>query len=352
MTEKEYTDFLRDRVKKVVNKWIVDPFKRDIFCEIIEPFVQKYEDYDRSLEGHKKNSEKAAKKNERLRRKTKKPPKPGMIWCNQLENKSAFDCQKHSLKTERQPKKKYNTTLTVGGQVYGVVDNVAQEKPLTIGGQVYDENMEKVGFWMHPFQQPHLDLISLFPQPILSLIGHNSIPTREPSKHEKLAVHYTELAIIHDAQSKEVSDNRIYFNLTECSNWTWADQFAELIWDRISNLDSRTLYEKGDDLKSHFEGILRVIQKDLDIRANKPQGKGGKDIPVDDKELTILAELAEGSDKTYSQVEIEAATSIPRGTIKDKLLRLESIGLIHRPLGKRKGYQITDKGREVAHRNE
>jgi DNA-binding MarR family transcriptional regulator len=75
-------------------------------------------------------------------------------------------------------------------------------------------------------------------------------------------------------------------------------------------------------------------------------------IAIDDKELTILAELAEASDKTFSQVEIEAATNIKRGTLKDKLPRLENIGLVHRPLGKRKGYKITDKGRKIANRNQ
>lgn len=82
---------------------------------------------------------------------------------------------------------------------------------------------------------------------------------------------------------------------------------------------------------------------------NKPDTEN---IAVDDKELTILIELNAGENKTFSQVEIEASTSIKRGTIKDKLPRLEEIGLIHRPLGKRKGYQITDKGRKIAKRHQ
>ncbi|MCX5632181.1 MAG: hypothetical protein NTW93_00660 [Phycisphaerae bacterium] len=82
---------------------------------------------------------------------------------------------------------------------------------------------------------------------------------------------------------------------------------------------------------------------------NKPDTEN---IAVDDKELTILIELNAGDNKTFSQVEITASTSIKRGTLKDKLLRLEKIGLVHRPLGKRKGYQITDKGREIAKRHQ
>jgi len=110
-----------------------------------------------------------------------------------------------------------------------------------------------------------------------------------------------------------------------------------------------------EGLTSMHTSLLNRL-RDLQQSAETGQEKGGQgetdDIAIDDKELTILAELAEGKNKTYVQVEIEAATSIPRGTIKDKLQRLEGVGLIHRPLGKRKGYQITDKGREIAHRNE
>ncbi len=75
-------------------------------------------------------------------------------------------------------------------------------------------------------------------------------------------------------------------------------------------------------------------------------------VPIDDKEFSILVELnGRPPNVTLSQVEIGAATDIPQGTIKDKLPRLEDIGLVHRPLGKRKGYQITSKGKQVAQRN-
>jgi len=110
----------------------------------------------------------------------------------------------------------------------------------------------------------------------------------------------------------------------------------------------------GADIKKREKQDISIVEKD--IQESVPQQKAGQgkmdDIAIDDKELTILTELAGGSDKTFMQIEIEAATSIPRGTIKDKLPRLEKIGLIQRPLGKRKGYQITDIGRVVAHRNE
>jgi len=105
------------------------------------------------------------------------------------------------------------------------------------------------------------------------------------------------------------------------------------------------------------EAAMRATTRNRETEQKASGGKAeenqNQDYPaIDDKELTILVELAESSDKTSIQVEIEAATSIKRGTLKDKLQRLESIGLIHRPLGKRKGYQITDKGREIANRNQ
>lgn len=105
------------------------------------------------------------------------------------------------------------------------------------------------------------------------------------------------------------------------------------------------------------DSVLTGQQKSAEAKQKiEPREKGGQnktdDIAIDDKELTILTELSEGSNKTYMQIEIEATTSIPRGTIKDKLPRLEKIGLVHRPLGERKGYQITEKGREIVKRNE
>lgn len=99
---------------------------------------------------------------------------------------------------------------------------------------------------------------------------------------------------------------------------------------------------------------LEIVKFDL-ASAEKPEsqpGAGEENIPIEDKELTILMELNEANEKLLSQTELSAATSIKRGTLKDKLLRLEGVGLVCRPLGKRKGYQITNKGREVCNHNE
>jgi DNA-binding MarR family transcriptional regulator len=133
--------------------------------------------------------------------------------------------------------------------------------------------------------------------------------------------------------------------------WRWMDKSVEQGKPLINEF-KHLEHERYD-----FYGRIMPYREDEESgdksKQKKKAGQGETDnIAIEDKELTILTELAEGSDKTYSQVEIEAATSIPRGTIKDKLPRLESKGLVHRPLGKRKGYQITDKGREVVHRNE
>ncbi|MHC4533541.1 MAG: winged helix-turn-helix transcriptional regulator [Planctomycetota bacterium] len=114
-------------------------------------------------------------------------------------------------------------------------------------------------------------------------------------------------------------------------------------------------------MTSKWELIASPEEKKLeDALANLRQSRrhqqsadlSGSIIPVDDKELTILVELSEGIDKTYSQIEIAIATNIPRSTIKDKLSRLEKNGLVHRPLGKRKGYKITNKGQRIAQRNQ
>jgi hypothetical protein len=133
---------------------------------------------------------------------------------------------------------------------------------------------------------------------------------------------------------------------TIINNGIWDDEDFHkwpdlcLLWEIIEDIWENTTIQKGIFLT--FETLKSYFQEDT-----KPPGNA-----VDDKELTIITELADGTDKTCSQVEIEAATSIKRGTVKDKLIRLEKIGLVHRPLGKRKGYQITDKGREIAKRNQ
>ena len=116
----------------------------------------------------------------------------------------------------------------------------------------------------------------------------------------------------------------------------------------------KEIAEQGNKMQwpDKVQNSLRNLAKALRASDNAGEHQNQDRIAVDDKELTILVELAEGTDKTFSQVEIEAATSIKRGTLKEKLQRLESISLIHRPLGERSGYQITDKGREIANRNQ
>ncbi len=147
-------------------------------------------------------------------------------------------------------------------------------------------------------------------------------------------------------------------------NITWTELGVKLPTVLPANNTNRLNKEDFFDLRRWFEIVCQLVN--ADIQAHKleaigiaedetitiPQIKNEQDTPVDDKELTIITELAEGSDKTFIQVEIAAATGIKRGTLKDKLLRLEQIGLVYRPLGKRKGYKITEKGKEIVKRNE
>ncbi len=125
----------------------------------------------------------------------------------------------------------------------------------------------------------------------------------------------------------------------------------------VANLEKKDISLK---LTGKLEDISKNLKKDslsekqveTVLASDEAEDVTKENIPIEDKELTILVDLAEGTDKTCTQIEIEAATKIKRGTIKDKLLRLENIGLVHRPLGKRKGYQITNKGRQVVQRNQ
>ena len=148
--------------------------------------------------------------------------------------------------------------------------------------------------------------------------------------------------------------------LTRFEKWNYGDDRAcadprEQFGTRHWTLEE--LLSRENQIIPMVEAAMRATARNKETEQKASGGKAeenqNQDYPaIDDKELTILVELAESSDKTSIQVEIEAATSIKRGTLKDKLQRLESIGLIHRPLGKRKGYQITDKGREIANRNQ
>lgn len=119
------------------------------------------------------------------------------------------------------------------------------------------------------------------------------------------------------------------------------EQNCDFTWEYMGKV------RKDGPKTSELIELLNQYQGILNNNPNENQDH----IAIDDKELTIIIELAESSDKTFTQVEIAAATNIKRGTLKDKLLRLESLGLVHRPLGERKGYQSTDKGREIANRH-
>jgi len=62
--------------------------------------------------------------------------------------------------------------------------------------------------------------------------------------------------------------------------------------------------------------------------------------------MNILTALSEAK-TTIIQVDIEQASGYPIKTVKSLMPELETLGFVHRPHGKRRGYSITDKGREL-----
>ncbi len=68
-------------------------------------------------------------------------------------------------------------------------------------------------------------------------------------------ISYVLLAIIHDAQSTEAIDERIYFDLRGDSDKTWADRWAGVEWLTISDLSRK--------MKSIITVALRNVKADL-----------------------------------------------------------------------------------------
>jgi hypothetical protein len=83
--------------------------------------------------------------------------------------------------------------------------------------------------------------------------------------------------------------------------------------------------------------------------ARKPQPKPAGE-PVNGDEMKILESLARYYPETRTQEDLAADADLSVRTVADALKRLESVGLVCRPLGKKKGFALTDKGLAVARR--
>ena len=69
------------------------------------------------------------------------------------------------------------------------------------------------------------------------------------------------------------------------------------------------------------------------------------------KDANFILEILNEEKNTMLQVDMEAAAHekgrpLTRKTIGVHLFRLQSLGLVERPFGERKGYAITERGRE------
>ena len=83
-----------------------------------------------------------------------------------------------------------------------------------------------------------------------------------------------------------------------------------VIYPRIFKIIMNRAKQSCSDLKnleSEVEAVSLMQTEDEQPAETEQENQIQHHIAVDDKELTILVELAEGSDKTFSQVEIEAA---------------------------------------------
>ena len=68
-------------------------------------------------------------------------------------------------------------------------------------------------------------------------------------------------------------------------------------------------------------------------------------LPLDRESAAILDVLARHS-LALRQAEIAAVVDLSRATVRMRMLRLRSAGLIDKPNGPRSGYAVTDDGRK------
>jgi hypothetical protein len=73
-------------------------------------------------------------------------------------------------------------------------------------------------------------------------------------------------------------------------------------------------------------------------------------VAVKQEEMKILESLAREHPATVTQEKLAADTGLSEKTVGNALRRLGKIGLTHRPLGKRKGDGLTDRGLSVVRR--
>jgi len=252
MDEQEYREFLAD-TKDKVSSMIAEPANLKKFRDHIKPLMEEGERYFSQLNKHLKKSEEAAKKKPRLRKKTKKPPQKGMIWHKSFGKEK----RKGINQTMNYSTIKADTYLMVGGKAVPVKNGVAVLTPKKQYKKNYNE-----GYWMLPFKKPIPEFVNWFPDPELSALLEFYISENEPepqprdlNKDEKLMIYYVLLAIIHDAQSTEAIDERIYFDLRGDSDRTWADQMAGVIWLTISDLSRK--------MKSGITVAIEKVKADL-----------------------------------------------------------------------------------------
>lgn len=107
----------------------------------------------------------------------------------------------------------------------------------------------------------------------------------------------------------------------------------------------------GNTEQSDFSGdnsprAAQEPQRQTDETVQHRRGAGEANFIPTPAMANILMALAKAM-TTMHQVDIEQASGRPSRIVKDIVPALEKMGYVHRPNGPRKGYAITDKGREL-----
>lgn len=91
---------------------------------------------------------------------------------------------------------------------------------------------------------------------------------------------------------------------------------------------------------------VRQLRRTIENQRTTTPSSANKPAPLTEREIGVLAVLAEYPSRLFDQNTISARAMVRKATVSDDLKRLRSLGLTHRPKGKRSGEGITARGLE------
>jgi predicted transcriptional regulator len=124
-------------------------------------------------------------------------------------------------------------------------------------------------------------------------------------------------------------------------------EFGRPILERMQKiLDAKQLTPEQREAIAQASRDLTKQEVDLGLTAGTPtKGRKKPAIPVTQEGRTILEAMANEGSMTLTQEDLADAAKLSLGTIKKELKYLRAKKLVAQPLGPKKGFTLTDKGR-------